>query len=176
MSTYAEIQGVVTIDTVAAAHFRTTTSWEWCEPVANGLELEERSDGSVQLFFQGACYRNWCRCLLEDLFEAQQHGNVDGVVTIECSDGGNWRTVAMFAARSCKLGTQECYLEPVLGADAQMREVTFARGHSMRFLTPGEGETVMLEGAAVMGMCGCAGWDDEEEMPVCHKRPGEVPD
>lgn len=172
MSTYAEIQGVVTIDSAAAAHFRTTVSWEWCEPAANGLSIEKREDGSLELSFQGTCYRNWCRYVLEDLFEAQQRGDVHGVVTIECSDGGNWRTVATFESRSCKLGTQECYLEPVLGAAAVMREVEFARGHSMRFLTPGDGATEVLEGADVMGMCGCGGWDDDEEVPLCRRANG----
>jgi hypothetical protein len=175
MSTYADIQGTVRLDATAAASFSKSASWEWCEPAADPLGLVHHADDSLELQLNGGCYRNWCRYLLEDLFEAQQLGEVRGSVTIDCSDGGNWRTVARFDANTCKLGTVECYFEPVMGGPATMRTVKFARDHSMRFLTPQEESAdsplELLDGAAAISSCGCDGWDDELESPRCKRRP-----
>jgi hypothetical protein len=167
MSTYADIAGVVTLDANAAAVFRTTVSWQWCQPVADGLMLSRAGDGSLTLDFGAACYRNWCRWICEDLYHSQQEGSVTGTVTIECSDGSNWRRVARFDDTTCSVGHEDCFALPILLERATMLEISIPMGDPLEFLV-GAGEAQGVDaGAPQMGLCGCGGWDDDTDQPRC---------
>jgi hypothetical protein len=198
MSVYSTIHGTVTLDGAAAASFKASSSWEWCgtgsEQDNNDGVFSVSSDGGfgagdgdgLVVSLRGALYRNLGRYLCVDLARAQDVGMVLGVVTDDCSDGGNSRTVARFDGRSCVIGTGVCMHQPVEAGPGVVieliRESDYGVGFSVLvnsvladILAHGSssdtGALEQLYGEPSADECACAGWDDVTETATCASKP-----
>jgi hypothetical protein len=175
MSTYSTLHGTLTLDAQAAAAFAETDSWEWCDPSspAEDLLVTVAGDGGLSMDLQGGLYRNLSRYLAVDLVRAQRHGAVHGTLTEDCTDGGNGRTVTRYDGRRAVTGSTECFFEPVAAAAAVIVNLIAPTedrsGFDILTADPDGGEAVTLHGAEPIDACGCAGWDDDTDEPVCAK-------
>ncbi len=172
MSTYSTIHGTVVLDHEAAAAFRTSASWAWFEDRG----LDDAGSAPLVVELRGEMYRNLCRYITTDLAAAQKYGNVDGTVTIDCSDGDNWRCVTLYSSRVRITGTGDCFHLPVPARPGVIVELIAPHGHfpGLDALVPtGESETTLV-GMPTTCECGCCGWDDDDG-PQCENRPAVQP-
>lgn len=190
MSTYAAIHGTVTLSPRAWGALSALTSSEWLGPheAAEGIEVTHHADGSVKVHLNGETYRNLCGHLPNDLASAQTEGDVAGELTIDCSDGSNWRSVLSYRGRKLVAGEGECFHQTVHAREVQVTPLGMLLRSpgglpggpgellgSIRILVPVDGgETETLPGAASTSWCGCGGWDEEADQPSCPNRPVKV--
>jgi hypothetical protein len=170
MSTYSTIYGTVALDREAAKEFRARPSWIWFE----NSDLAAPSDDELVVELRGDMYRNLCRYLTTDLAYAQKYGNVYGTITIDCSDGDNWRCVTAFSGRGRITGTGDCFHEPVPARPGVIIELIALLGErpGLDVLVPTGTNDISLTGTTTSCECGCAGW--EEDVPLCANRAGIV--
>jgi len=177
MSTYTNIQGSVWLDAAAARNFYSSESWNsWCGPEAeeSGITVTYEPEGAIHLDFDGSSFRNLCRYLDFDLYAAQQHGEVMGLIVSDCQDGGHERAVTRFDGRTVVYGRSECFnaplaLHPVVGGEMQFRDFTIPQ-----FVKADDGrEFIYFNAGPELIPCACGGYenDDYENGAICTAKP-----
>jgi hypothetical protein len=191
VSQYAWIHGIISLDTSAADHFKTSKSWSgWCAvppvpPVESHPIGIVESDFGLTLDFGGGDYRNLCRYLAVDLARAAQIGKVTGLLTTDCNDGCHDRQVICYTDLGVWMGTGECFHRPVVAGPAFFlelgdtgftiligrNELAAERGSQVMpfpgLLTPvAVPNSLVLTGADAPYDCACGGYN-EEDVPVC---------
>lgn len=184
MSTYSTIHGTVTLDMNARTSFAASPSWEWCNPdeLDDGITSATDDQGTTTITFSGSTHRNLCRYLTVDLAAAQQHGDVHGTITDDCSDGCNTRTVTHYDGRSNLVGAVDCFHLPVSALPGIVHRMDIGspatNGVALHLLIPEalldttEGAAsrpagIELHGEPTTDMCACDGWDDIDDEPRC---------
>jgi hypothetical protein len=175
MSTWSSIQGTVKLDPAAAQAFAATQSWEWCNPECpeSGVEPIVERDGSLVLEFDGSSFRNLTRYLHGNLAQAQQQGEVVGMITDDCVDGDNSRVITRYDGHANLTGFSKCLdgvvmaspgmVDPLGGDTAFLKNA--ARVHQTDD-SPYDGPVVELQGPPTVEWCTCERCQDGEYLDL----------
>jgi hypothetical protein len=170
------IQGNITLDQAAASAFMQSTSWQWCagDDPADGMGTSVEDDGTLHLDFASE-YCSLCQNLEVDLARAQQHGDVQGLLTNdfpltkESPDEFGFRIVTRYNKRSVITGWGECFVQPVDAGPAVVRDIPSPTdGLPVDALVRDtDAATERLAGHKPLDDCACGGWDEVAEKAIC---------
>lgn len=175
VSTYTTIVGEVRADGPAALALAMSASWLWLDP--REIDPDEithtRSPQSEHWELSGT-FRNLCRHLQVDLLEASRAGELTCFLVSDCQDGGHSREVFAIEKGEAAVGSVECFNASVEMRRARVESFSLNMGSlagpdAMRFVV-GEGEVLETLDPGDLPdtlVCGCGGWDEESDEPIC---------
>lgn len=179
MSTHFDITGSVRLDDAAFSALLESDSRHWIGLSPSHGTLTVTRAGGAWYLEADSCFRN-LRQLDTDLRAAQGHGDVDGALHIECTDGSCYQSVVVYTGRTCLAGETSCLNGPVRLRPAEI--TSFPIGdYTVLSLTPQRG-TAADDGpgrwahATATTDCSCGGWADEpDDGPLCENDTDEQP-
>ena len=182
MGTYYGISLDVTLDRAAVAALRTCQTWYHLIPGPDDeLPSLHQGPGGTRLTAHAAAVRNLGRCLVQDLTMCALVGSVTGEATVTLVDGDNHVLAARFGPGPVAIGVSECLAAtsiPLAGARPQVVDVALELGnyHLVSLITDGTDAGDMVPTVYYPEDCGCGGWDDRHDIPICLRAvPSRMP-